>query len=176
MSTFYVYQINFSNGNFYVGYRGTNLEPEKDLLIRYKTSSKVVKKLLKENILSVTYHILYRNLSKEEAYDIEQEIIFRYFNSPYCLNQRCYHGKEKFGIITEEAKKTISEKSKKMWSDENFREKMIVKQKESWTVERKENQVKRLLGKKRPEHSEKMKDRKLDDETKTKLKKINHTE
>jgi len=80
---------------------------------------------------------------------------------------------------TEETKRRLSENSKSMWSDTNFREKMAEKHKENWSNEegliRKEKQIQRLKGKQRPEHSEKMKGKKMPAEQIDKLKRVSHS-
>lgn len=76
---------------------------------------------------------------------------------------------------TEDTKRIASENSKKMWDNPEFREKMSVKHKERWSNEEglrlKEAQSNRLLGKKRPEHSNVMIGRKLSKAHVDKLKK-----
>lgn len=160
MKKFYVYRIEFSNGTFYIGYRGSKKEPEQDLLIHYNTSSKKVKLLIESGDLC-TYSIVSSGMSKEDAYNLEQELIYKEFNDDLCLNDACYYGRIGFGIISEEAKQLISNSSTQMWKDAEIREKIIKSQQDSWTDERRYEQAYRLTGKKRPDHSEKLKGRSL---------------
>lgn len=60
--------------------------------------------------------------------------------------------------FTQEQLQKLSETSKERWSDPKFKEHLRKLQSASWTQQRKEEQAKRLTGKKRPEHSEKMKE------------------
>lgn len=69
------------------------------------------------------------------------------------------HAGHKF---TQEQLQKIAETSKQRWQDPETRESLIQSQTASWTQQRKDSQSRRLLGKKRPEHSEKMRGRKLD--------------
>lgn len=73
--------------------------------------------------------------------------------------------------FTVEQIKKMSENSKSMWANEEFRKIMSQKQKESWTEERKQVQRERLTGAKKPEHSKKMSGRKLSEEQCRKLRK-----
>jgi len=80
---------------------------------------------------------------------------------------------------TEATKRMFSENSKNMWKDHDFRETMSNKHKEKWASEegliRKENQIQRLKGKLRPEHSERMKGRKHTQEQLEKMRKPKHS-
>lgn len=58
--------------------------------------------------------------------------------------------------FTDEQLNQISETTKQRWQDQEYRNKIIEKQKQSWTDERKQKQIERLTGKKRPEHSAKL--------------------
>lgn len=64
-------------------------------------------------------------------------------------------------IFTIEEREILSIKSTEMWQNTECRSKIITAQKNSWTEERKQEQSDRLTGKKRPEHSETMKGRRL---------------
>lgn len=66
------------------------------------------------------------------------------------------HNGHKF---TKEQLQKISEASKQRWKDPNYREMVKKKQSESWTQQRKESQINRLKGKKRPDHAEKLRGR-----------------
>lgn len=172
MKKFYVYRLVFEDGRFYIGYRGSKLEPESDLLVKYNTSSKIVKSLL-EIATPCNYEILFRGLDKETAYEKEQEIIKEYINEEKCLNQVCYYGRDGFGIMSEDAKKKMSKKIKERWDDPEYKKKMSEIHKKRWAENPnlKEEQVKRLSGKKRPEHSKKMTGRKFDEDVKEKMRK-----
>lgn len=66
-------------------------------------------------------------------------------------------GHEPYWNPTEEELIEHGLKSKKMWENTDFRERMIESQQKSWTPKRRVEQIERLSGKKRPEHSEIMK-------------------
>lgn len=161
MKSFYVYRIEFDGGTFYIGYRGSKKEPEQDLLIHYKTSSKKVKLLIESGVLC-TYTILARGMCKEAAYNLEQEFIYNEFNDKMCLNDACYYGRHGFGIISEEAKQRISNSSKDRWSDPDYKQRLSEIHKERWLDEDlKKQQSDRLKNEfwtedRRAEHSAKL--------------------
>lgn len=66
--------------------------------------------------------------------------------------------------FTEEQRKAISDSTKSRWQDPEFKSRVSQKQKEAWTLERKNEQSSRLTGVKRPDHSEKMKGRLMADD------------
>lgn len=157
MKTYYVYTISFTDSTYYIGYRGACQDPKSDLLVKYFTSSKAVKEKLK--ICEHSSSIIYSGLSKEDAYNKEQELISKHISNPLCLNERCYYGRDGFGIISQSAKLKISKTSKERWNDPVYKQRVIDAQKERWLLnpELKEKQSARLTGKKRPEHSAKLK-------------------
>jgi hypothetical protein len=63
--------------------------------------------------------------------------------------------------FTLEQLQNLSETTKQRWNDPQYRTKIKEAQIDSWTEQRRQQQGKRLTGKKRPDHSEKMKGRKL---------------
>lgn len=173
---FYVYYIKFNNGDFYIGYRGSKLEPEHDLLVKYNTSSKVVKPRLESGELC-SYDILSRGMDKVTAYKLEQKIISEELNKPGCLNRISYYGREGFGLISNETKKIISQTSKQRWEDPEYYARLVARHKERWANNEngvKTQQVQRLSGKKRPDHAVKMTGRIFDEETKKKMRKPKH--
>ena len=176
MKQFYVYNITFQNGEFYIGYRGSKYEPENDLLVRYYTSSKVVKPRLKIGE-KCSYRIIGRNLDKATAYTLEQKTISEKLNEVGCLNRVCYYGRDGFGLISDDAKKIISQTSKQRWEDPEYRERLIARHKERWAKDEngvKTRQTNRLTGRKRPDHAAKMTGRIFDEETKQKMRKPKH--
>lgn len=66
-------------------------------------------------------------------------------------------------VFTEEQRKRMSEKSSNRWADPAYRERIVAAHVRRWTPERKAAQGARLRGKKRPEHSAKLKGRKATD-------------
>lgn len=70
------------------------------------------------------------------------------------------HAGHKF---TNEQLLKISDFSKQLWADPEKRKNIIDSQINSWTDQRKQQQKERLTGVKRPEHSEKMRGRKLNE-------------
>lgn len=158
MKLFYVYQITFEDNSYYIGYRGSCQAPLQDILIKYFTSSKVVKEKLKVCDHSVT--ILLENLSQSEGYYKEQELISHSINDPLCLNQRCFYDRKGFGVLAESAKEKMRISVKERWKDPEYKKRLSEVHKNRWTEEQKEKQRRRLTGVKRPEHSEKLKGRK----------------
>lgn len=176
MKKFYVYKVIFEDGRYYIGYRGSTRSPEYDLLQKYMTSSKKVKRLLEEgNVASP--QILRSEMDQKTAYELEQHTIFQCFNDPLCLNDACYYGRSGFGVLSETAKAKISEYNKMRWQDPSFREMMSERHRQRWESipELRERQKNRLTGVKRPQHSKKMKGRTMSDEQKVKLRKPKHS-
>lgn len=145
----YVYRIVFSDGCFYIGYRGSK-NPEEDFLVKYFSSSKIVKERIKNGEI-FTGEILLKFIDQNEAYETEQLTILEHFTNPLILNRSCYYKRKGFGILTEKAKLKISESSKLKWQDPKYIEKM--NKRKRWTEESKRIQSERLTGVKRPEHS-----------------------
>ncbi len=177
MKKFYVYELTFDDGRFYIGYHGSKLQPENDLLIKYRTSSKTVKAML-ESGLQCTYRIIQRDMSQEDAYELEQKSIYNRFQDDSCLNEACYYGRNGFGILSSVAKRKISESSKLRWNDPEYRQRLSETHKKRWNDESlglKQKQIDRLSGVSRPEHSEKMKGRLMSEEQKNKLRKPKHS-
>jgi hypothetical protein len=165
MKSFYVYRLMFPDNTYYIGYRGSCQHPSEDLLVKYFTSSKIVKEKIKDTIPVV--EILNSSLSKVDAYTKEQKLISKYITDPDCLNQRCYYNRKGFGILSESAKEKIRKTSKERWADPAYKEKLSNIHKERWkNTDLKEKQSKRLTGVKRPDHSAKMKGRAMSEEQK----------
>jgi len=162
---YYVYKISFKKTNeFYIGGRSTKINPKLDLGIKYFSSSKTIEKLISiEGVNNFTFEVIKNNFPFwKDAYDYEQSLIFDNWGNPLLLNKSCYYGKKDFGVISNESKKIISNKSIKMWSDEEKVKKIIFNQKKSWTPERKKSQSERLKNEfwteeRKLSHSEKMK-------------------
>ena len=170
MKTFYVYQITFVDNTYYIGYRGTSQPALNDLLVKYFTSSKTVKAKLLHCQHTAT--ILHENLNKEEAYTLEQNLIHQCIDDILCLNERCYLGRNGFGLISASAKQKISNSSKDRWADPAYKAKLSAVHKERWKDEElKERQRVRLSGIKRPDHAAKMKGRSMSEEQKETLRK-----
>jgi len=177
MKKFYVYELVFNDGRFYIGYRGSKLQPEDDLLVKYFTSSKVVKMML-ESKVSCTYRIIQRDMTQEDAYELEQQLIYHRFHDKDCLNEACYYGRDGFGVLSPTAKTKISQSSKLRWEDPDYRLRLSETHKKRWSDESlglKQKQVERLSGVSRPDHSQRMKGRSMSEEQKVKLRKPKHT-
>lgn len=139
---YYIYKIIDINTNkFYIGARSSKVNPELDLGIKYFSSSTTIKKLIKSNgVASLKFEIMNSQYkSWKSAYHAEQKLINSEWDNPLLLNKSCYYMKKDFGVISNEAKRKISKSSKQMWTDINHRELMSIKQKNSWTPERKKH-------------------------------------
>ena len=170
MKNWYVYRITFSDGSFYFGYRGTAKRPECDFMVKYFTSSKIVKSRLANNEM-MCGELIETFDCKETAYAFEQQLIKENFHDQRILNQRYYENG--FGVISEASRAKISKSSKASWSTN--RDAIISSQRNSWSDERKQEQSSRLTGVKRPDHSVVMKGKKLTEEHKEKLRRVVHT-
>jgi hypothetical protein len=143
MKHWYVYKLTFSDGTFYYGYRGSICAPDKDLLVKYFSSSKTVK-LKINNRIQVSKEILLETLVKEDAFIFEQQLIEIYLNSPLCINKVCYYKRKGFGLLDNTTRKILSNKTKARWQNIEFKEKISKKQKLSWTDERKQKHSKTM--------------------------------
>jgi hypothetical protein len=154
---YYVYKIQFPDSTYYIGYRGTCKDVSEDFLVKYFSSSKVVAEKIKNSTFSG--EILHKDLEKEIAYNIEQELISKHFNDTLCLNKACYYGRDGFGMLSSGAKEKISKDVVNRWKDPVYKSRLVEAHKERWesNPELKERQSLRLTGQKRPEHSAKLK-------------------
>jgi len=92
----YVYRADHKdNGSYYYGYREQNVKfrllPEKDIGVKYFTSSDTIKNKREEFLFTV----IAVTQTGNDAYDIEQELIAEHFNDPLCLNKQYYRGTNK---------------------------------------------------------------------------------
>lgn len=137
--------------------------------MKYKGSGKYWKKHLTKHGDNIRTEIVGIFYSKEEAEKFainfsEQNNIV---SSPEWANLIIENGLDgapnghEGHVFTEEQLSKISSTSKERWSDPEYKKKLSEKQKSAWTEERKLAQIQRLKGKKRPEHSEIMKAKKI---------------
>jgi hypothetical protein len=113
----YVYMgIHRETKQFYIGSRTSKhlkLPPEQDIL-KYKTSSKIVKPIFDE----FDWFIIAMFFDRNDAYAFEQELIYENWNNPLILNKSCHHNAVSHFIApehnprSEEVKKSISNKMK----------------------------------------------------------------
>ena len=146
----YTYIIKFIPTNqVYYGVRSKNVElgltPLQDFMFHYKTSSKQIKKLIKENgISSFKYEIRRTFDTQEQAYYWEQTVLRRckVVSDPRWLNQNAggyivptESGRKKISIThkgkpkSEEQRKRISEANKGKPKSEEARKNMSIAQK-----------------------------------------------
>ena len=138
MQNWYVYKILFDDGTFYIGYRGTKNQIQNDFLVKYFSSSKIVKqKILDGHKFFGEIIDIFKN--QEDAYLFEQNEIKNNFTDNNILNKACYFGKSGFGILNEQAKLKRSNTIKELWKNPEFREKMINSQRNSFTEDRRNN-------------------------------------
>lgn len=157
----YVYRIEFEDGTFYYGYRGTKKDPNDDFLIKYFSSSKRVTEKMKHVKYSGEILLIFQE--QEVAYNTEQTVIFENFSNPLILNRACYFGRKGFGILSDVVKANMGQRTKERWAaaraDPLYQEKMATRGEKRWTDKAKQEQVDRLTGVKRPKHSQKLKGR-----------------
>jgi hypothetical protein len=171
----YVYIIIFLDSSFYIGYRGSKGDPNDDFLVKYMSSSKVVKERITSGY--VYFGIILKEFSnKEQSYNYEQDLIDKNIKNPLILNKVCFKDRKGFGLLTQSSSDKISKSSYKMWQNDDFKKSMSLKQKESWTKERRESQSNRLINEfwteeRKNSHSEKMRGRKFTEEVKEKMRK-----
>ena len=137
MKQYYVYKVTFLDGAYYIGFRGSCQEPEKDLMVKYFTSSKMVKSRIAAGEIP-SYEILARGLEKEPAYEQEQKLIFDEFNNTNCLNEACYYGRDGFGCVSDSVKERMSAVRTEMWQNDEYKNRMREAQSASWDSERRD--------------------------------------
>lgn len=95
----YVYKLTHKEtGEFYYGSRYSKkiqFPPERDL-IEYQTSSKTIKSMGFENFDFQILAVFFTMSAKEDAYDLEQELIFLNNKDPLILNRWNVHKKSRF--------------------------------------------------------------------------------
>lgn len=133
----YVYRINFKLTNqFYIGFRGAKDATPDDLFKTYFTSSKVIKRLIKDyGVDQFSTEILAEFKTGKEAYEYEQKLLneMDVSNNSQMLNMRatsCALGT--FKKHTEDTKQKISEAKKEFWKDPKRREHSSKFQKAKW--------------------------------------------
>jgi hypothetical protein len=118
----YVYiGIHKITGQFYIGSRtrSTINKPSYEDLMRYKTSSKIVKPIFHEFV----WNIVAEFFSPKDALDFEQQLIFESWNNPLILNQACHinhesHWSTAGRVVSESTRQKLSQlASKRIWSD-----------------------------------------------------------
>jgi hypothetical protein len=118
---YYVYKIvNKETKEFYIGYRSTRGNPEKDLGVRYFTSG-VLKQHFKDNVDSYDKHILYSGENERKAFWNEQQFIMQSFGNVLCRN-RHYSVRVKSQTVeslTKNSKVKESDYKKRIWSDQH---------------------------------------------------------
>lgn len=79
-------------GQFYIGYRERNTTPSDVDFPKYQTSCSFVQ----DNFDQFNWYILAEFFNGDDAYDLEQRLIFKNWNDPLIINQRCMYGKQRF--------------------------------------------------------------------------------
>jgi len=152
---YYVYKISFSDLSYYIGYRGSCQDASADFLIKYFSSSKVVKQKITES--SFSGELLHTGLDQKTAYEMEQSLIHIHINDPMCLNKVCYFGRTGFGIMSDETKANISKEVTARWQNSEYKARVAETHRRRWAEsDLREKQIARLTGVKRPEHSAKL--------------------
>ena len=118
----YVYKVTLKEtGEFYYGSRllkAANKRPEDDLFVKYFTSSKIIKSLIKmHGISSFTIEVLFVNNNYGEGYFFEQSIIKDNIKNPLCLNKQ-YFDVDQNKTIFSNFGNTHSATQKEKWSKE----------------------------------------------------------
>lgn len=123
----YVYKLTHkTSGQFYFGYRCSNIEPSSEDLPKYQSSSKEIANLGFQNFY---WEILAEFFDDESAYDFENFLIAQEIKNPQCLNKSyTKQGSRRFRLVgpaTKERKyktsKTLKGKPKSAQAIENFR-------------------------------------------------------
>jgi len=142
----YVYKcVNRHTQEFYIGYRETNTLPSHLDFSFYKTSSPIVY----NNFDDYDWTIVAEFFNGDDAYDIEQQLIFENWSNPLLLNQSCFYGKKRFKCksISNKHKQSISNaQTGKVLSNETKQKIRLKRSLQITTNETKEKISKSLVG------------------------------
>jgi hypothetical protein len=94
----YVYKVKFKDtGKFYIGSRYSNIRsgtpPEQDFMVKYFTSSKIVKPKIKSYDRElIEGDIVFKSSDPNELYSIEHGLINNHWGDPLLLNENNRYG------------------------------------------------------------------------------------
>jgi len=125
----YVYRIDHPIGEFYIGSRIANKVPaEDDFGNIYKTSSKYLSHPFEEYTRTILAEF-FTNTAKDDAYDVEQALIFEHWDDLLLVNKSYYFGKKRFKVsrpMSAEHKKRIGNANRgKVYSEEQMSARLI---------------------------------------------------
>lgn len=131
----FVYKHTFPNGKVYIGI--TSQKPQKrwgSFGQNYKHNSYMMRAINKFGWDNIEHEIIKEGLSKEEACKLEIELIAKYRSAERKYGYNLDLGGSGFNM-TDEQKTKQSEKIKKLWLNEEYREHQIEALKSVWTPE-----------------------------------------
>lgn len=135
---FKIYKHTFPNNKVYIGI--TQQEPEKRWKngYGYKKNSKVFNAIMKYGWINVEHEILYDNLTKEEAEELEREYIKLYKSTKKEYGYNVANGGNYAGKQSEETKKKIGDKNRGklngMWGKHEKRKKFTKEQRKKCSI------------------------------------------
>jgi len=122
----YVYRIDHPTGEFYIGSRCANKLPALlDFGNKYKTSSKYLSYPFEEYNQTIIAEF-FTDSAQSDAYDFEQELIFKNWGNPMLVNKSCYFGKRKWSTAGMKRKPFTAAHRKKL-SDANLGKQLSVR-------------------------------------------------
>lgn len=107
-----VYKHTCPNGKVYIGITGSDVNDRWKNGLGYKRNEHFYRAIEKYGWDNIKHEILFDNLSKEKAEQIEIDLIFKYKSSNKAYGYNCTNGGECVGKHTDETKQKISEKNK----------------------------------------------------------------
>jgi hypothetical protein len=119
----YVYKITGKNNTYYYGVRWNYFgSPEDDLLVKYFTSSDYIKEIMSKNGVDFFSGEIIKILNtREEALQLEYELIKKSINDDLCLNRAI----GKCTIWDEFLLKKLSNSMQHRWEDPDYRSKIV---------------------------------------------------
>ncbi len=107
-----VYKHTCPNGKVYIGITGGDVNDRWKNGLGYKRNEHFYRAIEKYGWENINHEILAENLTKEEAEQLEIELILKYESSNKLYGYNCTNGGECVGKHTNETKQKISEKNK----------------------------------------------------------------
>ena len=141
----YVYKITFlDTGEYYIGSRGSNIndgvKPEKDLWVRYFSSSRAFKKMIREyGKAAFEPEIMSKHKDEALAHKAAEKLIGKHLDNELCLNNK-FQREDGVTYEQEQERRRIAdeEKAKKLETKKRRSE----AQKKAWEKRRKKQEEK----------------------------------
>lgn len=141
----YVYKITFvDTGEYYIGSRGTNIndgvKPEKDLWVRYFSSSRAFKRMIREyGKAAFEPKIMSKHKDETLAHKAAEKLISKHLDDELCLNTK-FQKEDGVTYEQETERRRLADEAKA--KKEESKKKRSEAQKKAWAKRRKEKKEK----------------------------------